>query len=340
MKIKSLSAIILATIGFAVNAQEKKADTVIVSLAKTSKVIFTIEDRKDLEILKHYNFQELFRDILNRIEKDSLHRDNSDTTNRVATNTDESWSSPPTENPAEHDDRSENEYTNSNESNNWHESNRGRIGRTWQSTNIDFGINNYLAKGQFPDTDNKPYAVRPWGSWYIAGNSVQRTRVGKNVFMEWGVGVSWYNFKFQRDDIVMTKTDTEVLFTHDVRDVNHIKSKLRATYINVSLIPMLDFGDHSRKPRMWDNHGSAFRIGIGPYAGYKISSKSKLVYEEKGNRERDKERDNFYLNNLRYGLRLQLGFNSTDFFFNYDLNELFVENKGPKLNAVSFGFIF
>ena len=47
--------------------------------------------------------------------------------------------------------------------------------------------------------------------------------------------------------------------------------------------------------------------------------------------------DNFYLNNLRYGLRLQLGLRGTDIFFNYDMNDLFIENKGPKLNAFSFG---
>ena len=31
---------------------------------------------------------------------------------------------------------------------------------------------------------------------------------------------------------------------------------------------------------------------------------------------------------------------ATDLFFNYDLNELFAEGKGPKLNAFSFGVIF
>jgi len=110
--------------------------------------------------------------------------------------------------------------------------------------------------------------------------------------------------------------------------------------LNISLIPLLDFGDHSRKPRMWDGYGSEFRIGIGPYAGYKIGSKSKLVYKDGGDREKDKHRDSFYLNDLRYGARLQLGFRSTDFFFNYDFNELFKKDRGPELNAISFGVIF
>jgi hypothetical protein len=91
---------------------------------------------------------------------------------------------------------------------------------------------------------------------------------------------------------------------------------------------------------MWDGYGNSFRIGAGPYVGYRIASRSKLVYSEDGDVEKEKDRDSFYLNNLRYGARLQLGFRSTDLFFNYDLNELFVEGKGPKLNAFSFGIIF
>ena len=49
------------------NAQST-ADTIIVELARTSKVIFTIKDRNDLETLKHYDFQELFQDILLKLE--------------------------------------------------------------------------------------------------------------------------------------------------------------------------------------------------------------------------------------------------------------------------------
>ncbi|HEU5146680.1 MAG TPA: PorT family protein, partial [Chryseosolibacter sp.] len=71
-----------------------------------------------------------------------------------------------------------------------------------------------------------------------------------------------------------------------------------------------------------------------------ISSKTKLVYESDGEREKEKNRDDFNLNNLRYGVRLQIGLRSTDLFINYDMNELFATDKGPELNAVSFGIIF
>ena len=71
--------------------------------------------------------------------------------------------------------------------------------------------------------------------------------------------------------------------------------------------------------------------------GYRIDSYTKQMYYENGDKMKTHNHDNYYLNNLRYGLRLQLGFRDTDIFFNYDMNELFTDGKGPKLNAFSFG---
>jgi hypothetical protein len=343
---------LVACIAVAIAAQgQQKSDTVIVSLGKTSKVIFTMQDRSDLDILKHYNFQDLFQDILTKIER-------SDTASAPAKAEETAAEPVTTEEPREEpwssgrEDKDDQDTDtdvkaddddDDDDDEDWQVSishRRAKIGRTWQSFNFDLGTNNYLEDGKFPDADGALYTVRPWGSWYIATSSTQRTRVGRNFFLEWGLGLSWYNFKFQNDDVMILKDDDGVQFVTDTRDVNHRKSKLTATYINASFVPVLDFGDHGRKPRMWDNYGSAFRIGIGPYAGYRISSRSKLVYKDDGDLEKEKNRDSFYLNNLRYGARLQLGFYGTDLFFNYDFNELFTEGKGPKLNAFSFGVIF
>lgn len=214
-----------------------------------------------------------------------------------------------------------------------------RWGRTWQSFNFDLGTNNYLSDGKFPDSNNELYSVRPWGSWYVGLASIQRTRMGKKFFLEWGVGVNWYNFKFQKDNILIQKDDNGITFVEDTREVDFKKSKLTASYITASLIPVVDFGDNSRKARIWEGYGNSFRIGLGPYIGYRIASHSKIVYDD-GDKEKDKQHDSFYLNNFRYGARLQIGYRATDLFFNYDLNELFASGKGPNLNAFSFGVIF
>lgn len=314
---------------------QEKGDTIIVDLAKTSKVIFTIKDRSDLEILKHYDFQQLFQDMLAKLETN----DTTALVKKDSANNEEDWNHYSQNSAGDNDDDDDDDDWDDHRD--WNGNIHGnRWGhRTWQSFNLDLGTNNYLSNGKFPDTDNAPYSVRPWGSWYVGLSSIQRTRIGRKSFLEWGIGMNWYNFKFQQDNILIQKDDNEVTFVEDTRDVNFIKSKLTVSYITASLVPVIDFGDNSRKTRIWEGDGNAFRIGLGPYAGYRIGSHSKLVYKDDG-KEKEKNHDSFYLNNLRYGLRLQVGFRSTDLFFNYDLNELFATDRGPNLNAFSFGVIF
>lgn len=328
---KNILIILIALTGFTSVAQQKP-DTVIVDLANSSRVVFTIKDRKDITILRRYDFQAMFTDILNKI-------DGTNPVNEIAV-----ISEP--DSIIEVDEIDEPEIVtwdnNNDDDADWYKEKRDRYSRrTRHSVNFDLGTNNYLMDGKFPDDNNEIYSVRPWGSWYVAINSVQRTRVASKFFIEWGMGLSSYNFKFQKDNIAMTKDEDGVFFTEDPRDVNFIKSKLTATFLNASFIPMLDFGGRGKKTRFWDSYGSQFRIGVGPYAGYRIGSHSKLVYKDDG-KEKEKNRESFYLNNFRYGLRVQLGIRSTDIFFNYDLNELFSSSKpnNPKLNAFSFGFIF
>lgn len=321
-----------------VASAQQKSDTIIVQLANTSKVTLTIGDRKDLETLKHYNFQELFQDILTKLEKNDTTALPGQDSSTVASSHDvtgrhEDW------NDAETDDHDDEDHDHDNDNDNWNVRHNRHFGRTWQSFNFDLGTNNYLSDGKFPNSNNELYSVRPWGSWYVGLASIQRTRLARKFFLEWGVGVNWYNFKFEKDNILIQKNDDGITFVEDTRDLNYVKSKLTASYITASLIPVFDFGDNSRKARIWEGYGNSFRFGIGPYVGYRIGSHSKLVYKDNG-KEKDKERDSFYLNNIRYGLRMQMGYRSTDLFFNYDLNELFTTDKGPSLNAFSFGVIF
>lgn len=316
-----------------------KHDTVVVSLTPSSKVTFTIGDRADLETLKHYNFQALFGDIITKLEQ----RDTtalpgisaSETPPTTSDSSTEDWNitaSPSTNEVSDADD---------DDDENWNVNVRRRgFGRTWQSFNFELGTNNYLSDGSFPNNNDELYSVRPWGSWYVGLASIQRTRLSRKFFLEWGLGVNWYNFKFEDDNVLIEKDDDGINFIADARYPDYVKSKLTASYVTATLIPVIDFSDNSRKARIWDGYGNSFRIGFGPYVGYRIESHSKLVYKEDGDKGKEKNHDSFYLNNLRYGLRLQMGYRSADFFFNYDLNDLFVEGRGPQLNAFSFGVIF
>jgi hypothetical protein len=210
--------------------------------------------------------------------------------------------------------------------------------RTRQSINIDVGLNNYLEDFKFPDENNEPYSVKPHGSWYAGINTTYKTKIAGPVFVEWGGGFDWYNFKLDNESIRFVKTDSVVRFDPDPRtEIDPIRSKLSAGYIYLKMVPMLDFSYNSHS-RLWNYHGDGFRIGIGGYTGFRIASRTKFVYKVNGDRKSDKDSSNIYLNNFRYGLRCQVGYRGIDLFVNYDVSPLFSENRGPELNAFSFGF--
>jgi hypothetical protein len=342
MKKFIIASLLFISINLLPQAQTKAADSVVINVGNASKITFVIKDKKDLETLKSYNFQSLMDDLITKIEskdtasamkpsvsylKDSV---NSETQVPKTEAEEENWKRP---------EGSESNY--SNQDNDITEKERKYYRGTRQSVSFDFGTNNYLSGNKFPDAGSDLYTVRPWGSWYLAANSVHRTRMARVFFLEWGFGLSLYNFKFQNDAVAVSSDANTVNFAKDTREVDFRKSKMSALFLNTSFVPVLDFGGNRRKPVLFDGRRSdSFRIGIGPYAGYRLDSYSKMVFKENGDKQREKDHDSFHLNNFRYGLRLQFGFKDTDFFFNYDLNELFASNKGPKLNAFSFGVSF
>lgn len=335
-----------------VHQAQSKADTVVINFGNSSRMVFYINEKGDLEQLKSYDLNALVSDMKDKIEanttvssqedgdkylKDSLAITDSSTRELDDDSTNE-----------DEDSYSYNNGDNNDDDDRWRDNNddswRGKA-KTWKDRidddnnivisnklgnnhyiNFDIGVNNYLEDGDFPNSNDEQYSVKPWGSWYFAINSVHNNHIAGKLFIESGIGISWYNFKFEDASTRLVKTDTELLFVSGTAD-SFKKSKLTASFINLSLVPVLKFG--SRK--------KGFRIGAGGYGGYRLGSHSKYRYKIEGSSERDKNKDNFYLNNWRYGLRLQLGHKGTDFFINYDMNELFSEGRAPKLNAFSFG---
>ena len=87
---KKILILALALCTAIVAGAQAKTDTVIVELAKTSKVVFTMKERSDMETLKQYDFQALFADILAKLE-------NKDTAKVAAVDTVKNITTTPTE---------------------------------------------------------------------------------------------------------------------------------------------------------------------------------------------------------------------------------------------------
>ena len=229
-----------------------QADSVIINVGESSKVIFAIGDKKDLETLKQYDFQSVVNDLVTKLEKgDSttlekpadtylkkpepvVETTTSNDSDDDQENWDDSWEKRRDVKKYEYHDYSRN-------------SGRNYYGkRTRHSFNFDLGMNNYIEEDHIPDIED--YTVKQWGSWYVALNSTERTRLSRKFFLEWGGGVSWYNFKFQNEAVIMSMDTVSVKFTPDLSETDYVKSKLTACYLNVFMVPVIDFAGHSRKP--------------------------------------------------------------------------------------------
>ncbi|RUA38612.1 MAG: hypothetical protein DSY77_00090 [Bacteroidetes bacterium] len=215
------------------------------------------------------------------------------------------------------------------------EKDRNRLIKHDHDIDFSMGLNNYLnSSNQFPDTDNKDFALDPLTSWTYGIHSNHKISVSPYVKFNFQLGLLWNNFALADNNYQFTKgpEQVELLDTDLARpDINPTRSKLNITYLNLNLVPMFHFGKSS----------DAFRIGAGPFGSYRIASKSKFKYDDNG---KDVVKNNFHINNWKYGLKAQVGWKGVDLFATYDLSPIFIEDRGPEadypLRAISFGVIF
>lgn len=205
-----------------------------------------------------------------------------------------------------------------------------RIGRSLDlNFCADIGIvANYLENGKTPDANAVGYGLSSKAN-YFALYSMLQYRIGKSkspLFLNTGIGVSWYNFVFP-DNTYISANSEGVEFRNYETDFqqNLRKSKLTITYLMIPLNLQLRFRNKRNK--------ETFSFSAGGYAGVRVDSYAKRKIGNDPNRDRN----TFYLNQWRYGLETSIGFRGVTFFGKYDLNELFIEDNGPKLNAFAIG---
>jgi hypothetical protein len=330
--------------------QTESRDTIEVNFGDRGKILIHVESKEDLDALKEYDINSMLEQIevpeldeLENNEKVILQDDEGTRYLKDSLEEDEEFRELEEEFTEDSDnDREEEVY--------YHDREKRRFSgsKTTFVSAMDFGMNNYLENGNFPDDNNQQYTVRPWGSWYVSLMPTFQTHIAGKFAIDYGGGISWYNFKFQDPRTRLVKGDEGVIFDQWDVEMQSSKSKLTVVHLNAHFIPVLDFGYRARK-RVYDDgfvqkrlryRRNGFRIGAGGYIGTRIDSYQKLVWRGTGHKSKLRERDNFYLENLRYGARFLLGYGEVDLFVNYDLSTLFAKDRGPELNAISFGFAF
>ncbi len=193
---------------------------------------------------------------------------------------------------------------------------------------LDLGFTSYLDNGSF-DLKNNDLELRPGKSSHVALIYHKKINIiNKRVNFIPGLGISWYNYRFEKD--ITPKKDTSVFSYTIDQNVNLSKNKLTATYLEVPL--MLQFQANSTKKGK-----EGFRIAAGMEFGYLLGGKSKQKSEKNG---KQKQRDDYNLQAFRYGAVARIAYQNFSFYGKYALNDLFQDSDPTKLTPVSFGISF
>jgi hypothetical protein len=82
-----------------------------------------------------------------------------------------------------------------------------------------------------------------------------------------------------------------------------------------------------------------FKVGLGGYFGFNLSSRQKLKYREDGESVKEKLKGDYNTNKIIYGLSTYMGWGDTALYLKYELNSMF-QNNTTDLHGVSLGLRF
>jgi hypothetical protein len=148
-----------------------------------------------------------------------------------------------------------------------------------------------------------------------------------------GIGFSFERYKFKDGSVLQNYPafDSIKMNTPVVAGFSKLKkSKLITNYIEVPL----EFR-YNLNP---EDPARSFKISIGGRVGYLFDSFTKVKYREESQTKKIKDKQNFNLSQLRYGVTGRIGFGSFSIFGYYNLNPLFEKGKEPVLNDIRTEF--
>ena len=199
---------------------------------------------------------------------------------------------------------------------------------------FEMGLNN-LSTEKFslslPASDNF-MNLNTGKSWNVNINFLQYGLglIGNNVGIVTGLGLEFNDYRFDHDNTILKNLDGMIV--EGTNGLPMEKSKFATSYLTVPLLLEFQVPAGKRNKRLF--------LSGGVIGGLKIGSHTKVVYREDGNRQKVKDRGDFNLSPLRYGVTARIGYRALKVFANYYLTPLFEEGAGPELYPFSVGLVF
>ncbi len=155
-------------------------------------------------------------------------------------------------------------------------------------------------------------------------------RYKNNLGLVIGSGITWYNYRtdgpyyFDKDAQTNKTIGLPVPAEKDVS-----KNKISSTFINFPLL--LEWQIPS------SNDAHRFFISAGPYAGFRLCGRTKIVYHENGSRYKDHSKKDININPFQYGVMVRMGYRFIKLYGSYNFSTLYSTDMGPELYPYTIG---
>ncbi len=192
---------------------------------------------------------------------------------------------------------------------------------------VEFGFN---------QTINKPdslFKTSFWGSRTVNIYYQGEFQIKDSKFsIHPGIGFGLERYKFKNNYTLGYKTDS--------KEVEMIPSPFDKTKKSMVVMNYFDVPLDIRFTLNPDDPNRSFKVSVGGRFGFLYDSFLKFKYREDGETKKLKDKQNYSLNPLRYGVSLKVGFGNFNAFGYYDFSPKWEKNLGPQktdMTNLTFG---
>ncbi|MEP7265634.1 MAG: DUF2807 domain-containing protein [Bacteroidota bacterium] len=200
---------------------------------------------------------------------------------------------------------------------------------------IDVGFNGYFS--------DKTSTDLPKGYDFLELSSGKSVSIGVNIWkfdiplyqryiiLTTGIGLTLNNYRFRSDKTLISDTNMVVAgfdYNDNGEAIGYNKNKLAVSYVTAPVL--LQFNTHSKLKK-------SFHFATGMLFSYKYNSHLKLVYDENGDKQKTKRRDEFNIEPFRYDATIRIGYRNYTLFGTYAMSTLFKDKRGPSLHPFTAG---
>ena len=204
---------------------------------------------------------------------------------------------------------------------------RGHLG------GIEFGFNGYLSDFWSTSLDPEDYYLdlntAKSNNWNIMLPNIN-IGIKRHFGLVTGIGLNFNKYRFDGNNSIVKDENGVIGPSYPDPDISYTRSKLSTTY---AILPVL------LEIQIPVSHGNTINIGAGVIGAVKLGSHTKVVYYT-GGKQKEKSRDDFSLNVLRYGTTVRLGYDFVQLYGTCYLSPLFEKGKGPELYPFEIGIAF